>query len=101
MLKKELSEAKKKSELLEQQVKILTEANEANKNDHFSSPPSSNRSRKKDLPSIVSRYNVPKLDANILTADDILNYCLRYVGFGKEHQKVVEKTSIDIVSRPH
>jgi hypothetical protein len=95
LLKKELSEAKKKSESLEQQVQVLMEANEANKNDHFSSPPRSNRSRKKDLSSIVSRYNVPKLDASILTADDILNYGLRYVGFGEERQKVVEKSSID------
>jgi hypothetical protein len=92
LLKKELSEAKKKSELLEQQVRILSEAKTSDKR---CSPPSSNRSRKKDLPSIVSCYTVPKLDANIVTADDILNYGLRYVGFGEERQKVVEKTSVD------
>ena len=112
LLEKELFEARRRSELLEQQVQILTEANEATVSAketsdkqrskkkagvrrHSSSTPSSKQSRKKDLSSIVSRYTVPKLDANIVTADDILNYGLRYVGFGEERQKVVEKTSVD------
>ena len=52
-------------------------------------------SRKIDTASIISRYTVPKLDASILTSDDILFYGLCYVGFGEERQRVVMTTSVD------
>ena len=55
----------------------------------------STHSWKIDAPSIISRYTVPKLDASILTSEDILFYGLCYVGFGEERQKVVMKTSVD------
>jgi hypothetical protein len=42
---------------------------------------------KGDVPSIVSRYMVPKkLDAVTITPDEILMYGLMYVGFGKDRQ---------------
>ena len=44
---------------------------------------------------VVLRYRVPRLDASIVTAQDILAYGLMHVGFGKERQNVVEKTSVD------
>lgn len=65
---------------------------------HARSPPSissSKSARKKDVPSIISRYWVPKLDAATMTVDDILFYGLCYVGFGEERQNVVIETSVD------
>ncbi len=56
--------------------------------------PTATRSRKKDEPSIISRYTIPKLDARIMTADDILVYGLSFVGFGEERQRVVIKTLV-------
>lgn len=49
----------------------------------------------KEEPCIISRYQVPRLDASIMRTHDILAYGLIYVGFGKERQNVVEKTSVD------
>ena len=60
---------------------------------HASSPQTKSPSRKA-VPSIISRYSVPKVDASIITVDDILSYGLRYCGFGEERQKVVKETSI-------
>ena len=61
---------------------------------HARSPPSAKPMKKKDVPSIVSRYSVPKLEASILTSDDILFYGLCFVGFGEERQKVVKDKSV-------
>ncbi len=52
-------------------------------------------SLKKELRGIISPYTVPKLDASIMTADDILCYGLFYVGFGEDRQRVVETKSVD------
>ena len=54
-------------------------------------PPSS----QPDIPSIVSRYQIPKLEACTMTADDILLYGLCYAGFGRDRQQVKEKLSVD------
>ena len=51
--------------------------------------------KKKELPGITSRYTVPKLDASIMTADDILRYGLFYIGFGENRQRVAETKSVD------
>lgn len=53
------------------------------------------RTSPEDQPCVTSRYRVPRLDASIMTAQDILAYGLMYVGFGKERQNVVQKTSVD------
>ena len=50
---------------------------------------------KPDIPSIVSRYQIPKLEASTMTADDILLYGLCYAGFGRDRQQVKEKLSVD------
>jgi hypothetical protein len=42
-------------------------------------------SQKIDTPSIISCYTVPKLDASIMTSEDILFYGLCFVRFGEEH----------------
>ena len=62
--------------------------------DYAKSAPTATHSRKKDEPSIISRYTIPKLDARIMTADDILVYGLSFVGFGEERQRVVIETSV-------
>jgi hypothetical protein len=48
-----------------------------------------------DIPSIVSRYQIPKLEACTMTAGDILMYGLFYAGFGQDQQQVKEKLSVD------
>ena len=96
---------------LEHQVQYLTEENvsgkdmsnrrQANKHagkvvgrGHAKSAPASTPSRKKDERSISYRYTVPKLDARIMTADDILFCGLSFVGFGEGRQRVVIETSV-------
>ena len=76
---------------LEQQVQHLKE----NIPGEVSARGISTPSLRKDMPSIISHYTVPKLDASIMTSEDILFYGLCYVGFGEERQKVVMKTSVD------
>ena len=51
--------------------------------------------RKNDVPNIISRYSIPKLDAAIMTKDDILLYGLMYVGFGEERQNIIAAKSVD------
>ena len=43
----------------------------------------------------ISCHTVPKLDASIMTSEDMLFYGLCYIGFGEEQQRVVMKTSAD------
>lgn len=48
----------------------------------------------KSYPKKDARYSVPKLDASIMTAEDILFYGLCYVGFDKSRQNVVAETNV-------
>jgi hypothetical protein len=59
------------------------------------SPACSTPSRKKDAPRMISSRTIPKLDASIMTVDDILFYGLCHVGFGEERQRVVNETSVN------
>jgi hypothetical protein len=67
---------------------------------HARGPPNDSRSAarppppKKNTPSVIARYTVPKLDARLMTLEDILYYGLCYVGFGEERQNVVNETSV-------
>jgi hypothetical protein len=67
---------------------------------HARGPPSDSRSAarppppQKDTPSVIARYTVPKLDARLMTLEDILYYGLCYVGFGEERQNVITETSV-------
>ena len=47
------------------------------------------------MSAVVSRYTIPRMDAMIITVDDILHYVLCYVGFGDKWQKVVRVTNVD------
>jgi hypothetical protein len=62
---------------------------------HARGSPRSAAHTPKNVPSIVARYSVPKLDARIVTVDDILFYGLCYVGFGEERQNVVGEKSVN------
>lgn len=48
----------------------------------------------KSYPKKDARYSVPRLEASIMTADEILFYGLCYVGFDKKRQNVVVETNV-------